>query len=208
MSRSIIPLVLLFMANFVAYSQDLDLFFTANLEVIDSLDPQKVTTRGYLLDNELFYDKPNLIRLQNGEFYHLNFTFTFKEDERTITHKNFEQEKHELLVAVDDTSSFAVKTVSNTPKGIAIYGIAGKKNDKWSMLTVTLLDRKRKVLGVGIFQMVYQSDLDPTLGFTQFMYEKTRIENLKVSTNKLLDEAHKKLLEPFKKPDVSFRIKN
>lgn len=208
MSKCFLISVFLLMSNVSSYTQELDLFFTAHLEVVDSLDDQIVTTRGYILENELFYDKPNLIRLQNGEYHQLNFTFTFKKADKIITHNNFREGKYELVVAIDDSNTFMINTVSSTPKGISIYGIAGNENNKWSILTITLLDRKKKVLGAGIFQIVYQSDLTPIHGFTQFMYERTKVENIKISTNNFLDQAHSKLLEAFQKPDASFRIKN
>ena len=140
------------------------------LQQIDSQFPRSLTWSSYQIEDTIIYNSPNLLRLFKNEIYHFLITFSFDSKKKKITHQNFQKNKYAIKVDVADTSAFVVKTVSASPQGVSIRGVAQGEIDTHTFIKFSVVTVKGQEVGGALFGLVSPGNKN-YLGFTQYLQD-------------------------------------
>ncbi|PHN05854.1 hypothetical protein [Flavilitoribacter nigricans] len=140
---------------------DIEPWFSSEIEVVDSLDPQKVICNAYRLGSTVIYDSPQFLRLYPDQYYHLKFRFRLFNGLQEIDHLNYRDQQYQLEIKPSNPHHFKINAISPQANGISVYGVSTAKTGDLAAFEVRLIDPGGQLAGNGNFDLVIPTqDLD------------------------------------------------
>lgn len=183
----IFPLLMFVVSPNHGTSQELlEPWFASEIEVVDSLDPQKVICLAYRFDDTIIYDSPMLLRLYPNQYYHLKFRFRLFTKDGQVDHSNYQKKKFRLEISPSDPESFDIRQIAPHADGISLYGTCLQQSERSGAFEIRLIDPNSQLAGNGNFKLTLpnrQTDdfipsyLHETIDKYRLIYEETGMKN-------------------------------